>query len=113
MNFKKKKKRWGGEAILNQSIYIIFYIEKILLADENIGECCQIIISQDEKCAEERHALVINVSPMEYGHCLLVPQIDSCLPQVTICLTCLVGKFKASLFILPGLCWALLNEFVA
>ncbi|KAK7504796.1 hypothetical protein BaRGS_00003824 [Batillaria attramentaria] len=35
-----------------------------------------------ETASEERHALVINVSPMEYGHTLLVPQIDQCLPQV-------------------------------
>ena len=41
------------------------------------------IILQGGKCVDERHALVINVSPMEYGHCLLVPQIDACLPQVT------------------------------
>ncbi|CAL1529423.1 unnamed protein product [Lymnaea stagnalis] len=30
----------------------------------------------------ERHTLIVNVSPMEYGHCLLVPQIDSHRPQV-------------------------------
>ncbi|KAL8622892.1 hypothetical protein ACOMHN_027013 [Nucella lapillus] len=35
----------------------------------------------DER-AEDRHALVINVSPIEYGHCLLVPQIDTCMPQI-------------------------------
>ena len=29
-----------------------------------------------------RHVLMINVSPVEYGHVLLVPQLDCCLPQV-------------------------------
>ncbi|XP_076463420.1 GDP-D-glucose phosphorylase 1-like isoform X2 [Babylonia areolata] len=38
--------------------------------------------AQEEKSSGQRHALVINVSPMEYGHCLLVPQIDCCLPQI-------------------------------
>uniref|UniRef100_A0A2C9LAB3 GDP-D-glucose phosphorylase 1 n=1 Tax=Biomphalaria glabrata TaxID=6526 RepID=A0A2C9LAB3_BIOGL len=30
----------------------------------------------------ERHTLVVNVSPMEYGHCLLVPQIDKLPAQI-------------------------------
>ncbi|XP_070179713.1 GDP-D-glucose phosphorylase 1-like isoform X2 [Littorina saxatilis] len=34
------------------------------------------------KSKDDRHALVINVSPMEYGHCLLLPQVDRCLPQI-------------------------------
>ena len=50
------------------------------------------IILQGGKCVDERHALVINVSPMEYGHCLLVPQIDACLPQVTNSLSHLFGR---------------------
>ncbi|GFY50580.1 GDP-D-glucose phosphorylase 1 [Trichonephila inaurata madagascariensis] len=29
-----------------------------------------------------KHALLINVSPLEFGHSLLVPYIDKCLPQV-------------------------------
>lgn len=31
---------------------------------------------------DEQHLLLINVSPMEYGHCLLIPSVLSCLPQV-------------------------------
>ncbi|BFZ12234.1 hypothetical protein BsWGS_15273 [Bradybaena similaris] len=31
---------------------------------------------------QERHMLIVNVSPMEFGHCLLVPQVDSHRPQV-------------------------------
>jgi len=29
-----------------------------------------------------RHVVMINVSPIDYGHVLLVPHLDSCLPQV-------------------------------
>lgn len=29
-----------------------------------------------------RDVLITNVSPLEYGHCLLVPSVESCLPQV-------------------------------
>ena len=29
-----------------------------------------------------RHIVMINVSPIERGHVLLVPQLDHCLPQV-------------------------------
>ena len=31
---------------------------------------------------ESRDLLIINVSPLEFGASLLVPAIDSCLPQV-------------------------------
>ena len=29
-----------------------------------------------------KDVIIINVSPIDIGHCLLVPQLDSCLPQV-------------------------------
>ena len=29
-----------------------------------------------------RDIVIINVSPIDLGHCLLVPQMESCLPQV-------------------------------
>lgn len=31
---------------------------------------------------DDHHLMIINVSPMEYGHSLLVPSVNSCLPQV-------------------------------
>lgn len=31
---------------------------------------------------KERHLVIINVSPLEYGHVLLVPDVDACLPQI-------------------------------
>lgn len=31
----------------------------------------------------DRDVIIINVSPIDLGHCLLVPQLDCCLPQVT------------------------------
>ncbi|XP_071079261.1 GDP-D-glucose phosphorylase 1-like [Haliotis cracherodii] len=30
----------------------------------------------------ERHIIIINVSPLEYGHVLIVPQVNRCYPQV-------------------------------
>lgn len=32
--------------------------------------------------SKERHLVIINVSPLEYGHVLLVPDVDACLPQI-------------------------------
>ena len=31
-----------------------------------------------------RNLVIINVSPLEYGHVLLVPDVDGCRPQVTM-----------------------------
>ena len=31
---------------------------------------------------EERHLVVVNVSPIEFGHILIVPPPEKCLPQV-------------------------------
>ncbi|ESP01625.1 hypothetical protein LOTGIDRAFT_225290 [Lottia gigantea] len=36
----------------------------------------------DQKEPPERHLVIVNISPIEYGHVLIVPQIDSCIPQV-------------------------------
>ena len=33
---------------------------------------------------ESRDLLIINVSPLEFGASLLVPAVDSCLPQVLL-----------------------------
>ncbi|KAH9509364.1 GDP-D-glucose phosphorylase 1 [Bulinus truncatus] len=38
--------------------------------------------SNSELSRPERHTLVVNVSPMEYGHCLLVPEIDKLPAQI-------------------------------
>jgi len=32
--------------------------------------------------SSDHHHMIINVSPLEYGHSLLVPSVNSCLPQV-------------------------------
>ena len=34
---------------------------------------------------QKRNLVVINVSPLEYGHILLVPDIEACRPQVQYC----------------------------
>ncbi|XP_060559862.1 GDP-D-glucose phosphorylase 1-like isoform X1 [Ruditapes philippinarum] len=36
----------------------------------------------DKQAVKKRNLVVINVSPLEYGHVLLVPDIDACQPQV-------------------------------
>ncbi|XP_045160382.2 GDP-D-glucose phosphorylase 1-like isoform X2 [Mercenaria mercenaria] len=36
----------------------------------------------DEQTPKERNLVIINVSPLEYGHVLLVPDIDACRPQI-------------------------------
>ena len=35
-----------------------------------------------EKGKEKTHLVVVNVSPITYGHALLVPEPSTCLPQV-------------------------------
>jgi len=32
--------------------------------------------------AKDRHLMIINVSPLEFGNCLIVPNVDSCFSQV-------------------------------
>ncbi|GFO27473.1 GDP-d-glucose phosphorylase 1-like [Plakobranchus ocellatus] len=39
-------------------------------------------ISSSEYEQDVRHCLIVNVSPMEYGHCLLLPEVDMMKPQV-------------------------------
>ncbi|XP_050406341.1 GDP-D-glucose phosphorylase 1 isoform X2 [Patella vulgata] len=31
---------------------------------------------------QDRNLIIVNISPLEYGHVLVVPQVDSCLPQI-------------------------------
>ena len=38
---------------------------------------------------EERHLVVVNVSPIEFGHILIVPSPKKCLPQVHTVWECL------------------------
>ena len=33
---------------------------------------------------DDCHLMIINASPLEYGHSLLVPSVNSCLPQVLL-----------------------------
>ena len=39
------------------------------------------MLSNSTECTS-KDVIIINVSPIDIGHCLLVPQLDSCLPQV-------------------------------
>lgn len=47
-------------------------------------EVCPMHTSAAATSEDDRHLMMINASPMEYGHCLLVPSVSSCLPQVLI-----------------------------
>lgn len=39
-------------------------------------------IASTENASKERQLVIINVSPLEYGHVLLVPDVDACRPQI-------------------------------
>jgi len=49
---------------------------------EVLFEVCPMHTSAAATSEDDRHLMMINVSPMEYGHSLLVPSVSSCLPQV-------------------------------
>ena len=44
----------------------------------NTGDNC----GDKSELSRGKDCVIINVSPIDLGHCLLVPQPDSCLPQV-------------------------------
>ena len=60
----------------------------------------------------DQHVLIINNSPIEYGHSLLVPSINSCLPQVFA-----LNDFLMSLFFVcsspSALVGRLLERFIS
>ena len=56
--------------------------EKELVCElDNIGDNCR-SRSDKSELSRAKDCVIINVSPIDLGHCLLVPQPDSCLPQV-------------------------------
>ena len=48
-------------------------------SEEQVGDD---VTSSSDVVAGGRHVVMINVSPLEYGHVLLVPQLDLGTPQV-------------------------------
>ncbi|XP_078361050.1 GDP-D-glucose phosphorylase 1-like isoform X3 [Oculina patagonica] len=44
--------------------------------------CPQHTTAATTTSGDDHHLMIINVSPLEYGHSLLVPSVKSCLPQV-------------------------------
>ena len=50
--------------------------------DESKELVCQLVNTDREAEQVERDILLINVSPIERGHCLLVPQVEAGLQQV-------------------------------
>ncbi|GFR87957.1 GDP-D-glucose phosphorylase 1-like [Elysia marginata] len=60
---------------------VIFNIRKVHSpANITNGDAANSTVSEEEE--KVRHCLVVNVSPMEYGHCLLLPEMDLMRPQV-------------------------------
>ena len=63
----------------NDPIYGVFKFQStpwIIMRQTSIS------ISYERFQTESRDLLIINVSPLEFGASLLVPEVDSCLPQV-------------------------------
>lgn len=58
----------------------------------------------------DQHVLIINNSPIEYGHSLLVPSINSCLPQVFALNYFLMNWFVFCLFISLCPCGQIIGE---
>jgi GDP-D-glucose phosphorylase len=50
--------------------------------DESKELLCQLVNSDRLSRQVDRDILIINVSPIDRGHCLLVPQVGAGLPQV-------------------------------
>ena len=50
--------------------------------DESKELVCQLVNTDRESKQVERDILIINVSPIDRGHCLLVPQVEAGLQQV-------------------------------
>ena len=48
--------------------------------DESKELVCQLV--NRDRVTSNRDILITNVSPINRGHCLLIPQVEACLPQV-------------------------------
>ena len=57
-----------------------------LLYPQVLFELCPTHETAAVSANDDHHLMIINVSPMEYGHSLLVPSVNSCLPQVPVLL---------------------------
>ena len=55
-----------------------------LLYPQVLFELCPTHDTAAVSANDDHHLMIINVSPMEYGHSLLVPSVNSCLPQVPV-----------------------------
>lgn len=61
-------------------------------------ELCPKHTSAAATSGDDHHLMIINASPLEYGHSLLVPSISSCLPQVLVITVHCVWGWCASKF---------------
>jgi len=50
--------------------------------DESKELVCQLVNKDRVFSNLERDIIIINVSPIDRGHCLIVPQVETCLPQI-------------------------------
>lgn len=56
----------------------------------------------DQKVGNKKCKIIINVSPLEFGHCLLVPEPDRCHPQILTPLAVQIGIETVLLSADPG-----------
>ncbi|XP_041351466.1 GDP-D-glucose phosphorylase 1-like [Gigantopelta aegis] len=63
---------------------ILFEIRNVTQnkSDSCNGVCNGVKETTKEDLREERHIVIINISPLEYGHVLIVPHVDTCQPQI-------------------------------
>ncbi|KAJ7389103.1 GDP-D-glucose phosphorylase 1 [Desmophyllum pertusum] len=76
MRFKKRRRPEAMDSISQPFNPDKFNFSKVH-SKEVLFELCP-----KHTSGNDRHHMIINASPMEYGHSLLVPSVDSCLPQV-------------------------------
>ncbi|XP_067681230.1 GDP-D-glucose phosphorylase 1-like [Haliotis asinina] len=55
---------------------------RLLNTDDSTSKEVTMNGTTDSAQEPERHIIIINVSPLEYGHVLIVPQVNRCYPQV-------------------------------
>ncbi|XP_027052850.1 GDP-D-glucose phosphorylase 1-like isoform X2 [Pocillopora damicornis] len=81
MRFNKRRKPETINSISQPFNHDKFNFTKVH-RKEVLFALCPEDFPRETTAEDEQHLMIINVSPMEYGHCLLIPSVWSCLPQV-------------------------------
>jgi hypothetical protein len=69
------KKEREGEAVSN----VMEEVEGVSMKGVAVKEK---EVEGGKERVDKRHMVMVNISPITHGHCLLVPEPKSCLPQV-------------------------------